>query len=145
MNKAHIGNVEEPFIVNPIDHWECVTVYGDTDSLFVYFEGVSKDKAFDLANEIAEVISSINPDPVKLKFEKIYQPAILLAKKRYFGFKFEKKTEVQEVFEAKGIETIRRDNCPVVQKMMENVISIITTPSLPFYSVKIEFFSAQET
>jgi DNA polymerase zeta len=46
-------------------------VYGDTDSLFVYLPGKTKDEAFRIGNEIADTITSMNPYPVKLKFEKV--------------------------------------------------------------------------
>jgi DNA polymerase zeta len=60
-------------------------VYGDTDSLFVQFHKTSKADAFKLSYEIVEKISSFFPKPLVLKFEKIYLPSILLAKKRYIG------------------------------------------------------------
>ena len=50
---------------------------------------------------------------MELKFEKVYLPCVTLAKKRYCGYKFEKLGE-EPVFEAKGIEVIRRDNVPAV-------------------------------
>lgn len=45
-------------------------VYGDTDSMFVLLKGASKDDAFRIGKEISQHITKINPDPVKLKFEK---------------------------------------------------------------------------
>jgi DNA polymerase zeta len=46
-------------------------VYGDTDSLFVYLPGKSKDDAFRIGNEMADTVTSLNPRPIKLKFEKV--------------------------------------------------------------------------
>jgi hypothetical protein len=46
-------------------------VYGDTDSLFVHLPGRTKDQAFRIGNEIADAVTSVNPKPVKLKFEKV--------------------------------------------------------------------------
>lgn len=46
-------------------------VYGDTDSLFVYLHGRSRDEAFDIGEDIADTITRINPQPIKLKFEKV--------------------------------------------------------------------------
>jgi DNA polymerase zeta len=90
--------------------------------LFVYLPGKSKDLAFDIGNEIATEISKANPAPMKLVFEKVYHPCLLLAKKRYVGFKYENKHDKDPVFDAKGIETVRRDGCPAVAKMMETCI-----------------------
>ena len=40
-------------------------VYGDTDSLFVYFPGKPKTEAFKLGKQIAKTITNYFPDPVK--------------------------------------------------------------------------------
>lgn len=53
---------------------------------------------------------------------KVYHPAVLMAKKRYVGFKYETPDEVEPVFDAKGIETVRRDFTPATQKMLETTI-----------------------
>lgn len=51
--------------------WGAIVRYGDTDSLFVHLPGKSKEEAFVIGNEIADTITSMNPKPVKLKFEKV--------------------------------------------------------------------------
>lgn len=99
------------------DRWGAEVVYGDTDSMFVLFRGKSKDEAFKLAYEIAEEVTKANPKPVKLKFEKIYQPCILQSKKRYVGYAYETPDQVKPIYDAKGIETVRRDGCPAVRKV----------------------------
>lgn len=68
---------------------------------------------------MVDLVTRINPHPMKLKFEKVYLPCVLLTKKRYVGFKYEELAEKEPVFEAKGIETVRRDGCPAVGKIME--------------------------
>jgi len=40
-----------------------------------------------------------------------------MAKKRYVGFKFENPDETVPAFDAKGIETVRRDGVPAQSKM----------------------------
>ena len=52
-------------------------VYGDTDSVFVMLEGRSKAEAFVIGREMANEISQMFTKPVKLKFEKVYLPALL--------------------------------------------------------------------
>lgn len=97
-------------------------IYADTDSTFVLFPGSTKERAFAVGRAIAEHITNINPRPVKLKFEKVYHPCVLLTKKRYVGFKYEYETQLDPDFDAKGIETVRRDGCPVVAKTMESAL-----------------------
>lgn len=100
-------------------------IYGDTDSLFVYFPGQSKEKAFQYGKQLAKEITDFFPDPIKLKFEKVYHPSILLAKKRYVGHCFEFEDQVVPKFEAKGIETIRRDGIPAQLKMVGKTLRIL--------------------
>ena len=101
------------------NHTKAKFIYGDTDSLFILLNGISKESALDIGHQMAHYITLKNPIPVKLKFEKVYLPCVLLAKKRYVGFKYENSQEDQGIFDAKGIETVRRDGFPALQKMME--------------------------
>lgn len=112
-------------LIHSVGRWRAEVVYGDTDSLFVYLKGRTKDEAFDIGNEIARTITDMNPRPVKLKFEKVYLPCVLLAKKRYVGFKYESKSQVEPDFDAKGIETVRRDGTPAEQKIEEKALRIL--------------------
>jgi DNA polymerase zeta len=50
---------------------------------------------------------------------------MLLSKKRYVGFKYESATDVAPVFDAKGIETVRRDGCAAVAKTLERSIKYV--------------------
>lgn len=105
--------------------WGADVVYGDTDSLFLHFPGKTKDQAFDLGQEIAQEVTNMNPRPVKLKFEKVYLPCILQTKKRYVGHMYEYKAQKEPIFDAKGIETIRRDGTPAQQKIVEKSLDIL--------------------
>lgn len=52
--------------------------------------------------------------------QQVYLPCVLMAKKRYVGFKYESLDDKEPVFDAKGIETVRRDGVLAQQKMTEN-------------------------
>ncbi|KAL9030350.1 MAG: hypothetical protein Q9196_001525 [Gyalolechia fulgens] len=112
-------------LIHSVEKWGAEVVYGDTDSLFVYLKGRTKDEAFDIGAEIAKTITDMSPRPIKLKFEKVYHPCVLLAKKRYVGFKYESKTQQEPDFDAKGIETVRRDGTPAEQKIEEKALKIL--------------------
>lgn len=112
-------------LIHSVEKWGAEVVYGDTDSLFVYLKGRTKEEAFNIGDEIAKTITSMNPRPVKLKFEKVYLPCILLAKKRYVGFKYEYREQKEPDFDAKGIETVRRDGTPAEQKIEEKALKIL--------------------
>lgn len=64
----------------------------------------------------------MNPAPIKLKFEKVYLPCVLMAKKRYVGYKYETIDATEAGFDAKGIETVRRDGVLAQRKMTENCL-----------------------
>lgn len=97
--------------------WRAKVVYGDTDSVFVLLKGRNREEAFKIGEEIAESVTNDNPPPVKLKLEKIYQPCILQTKKRYVGYMYESIDQKDPEYNAKGIETVRRDGCPAVAKV----------------------------
>jgi DNA polymerase zeta len=117
-------------LVENTKEWNAKVIYGDTDSMFVLLEGATREEAFKIGEAIASRVTAMNPKPVKLQFEKVrnlsemskkiqvYHPCILVSKKRYVGYKYESVTQREPVFEAKGIETVRRDTCPAVAKVM---------------------------
>ncbi|XP_076819341.1 DNA polymerase zeta catalytic subunit-like isoform X2 [Clavelina lepadiformis] len=110
------------------EKWQGRVVYGDTDSMFIALEqGTSKKRAFEVAREIVAAVTDDNPKPVKLKFEKVYQPCILQTKKRYVGYAYESESQKEPIFDAKGIETVRRDGCPAVSKIVEKSLHILFT------------------
>jgi DNA polymerase zeta len=112
-------------LIHSVEKWGAEVVYGDTDSLFVYLKGRTREQAFDIGEEIAAAITDVNPRPVKLKFEKVYHPCVLLAKKRYVGYKYEHRHQKVPDFDAKGIETVRRDGTPAEQKIEEKALKIL--------------------
>ncbi|KAF7563891.1 hypothetical protein G7046_g234 [Stylonectria norvegica] len=111
--------------IHSVERWGAEVVYGDTDSIFVHLKGRTKDQAFDIGNEMAAAITEMNPRPMKLKFEKVYHPCVLLAKKRYVGYKYETRDQVKPEFDAKGIETVRRDGTPAEQKIEEKALRLL--------------------
>ncbi|KAJ8116657.1 hypothetical protein ONZ43_g4393 [Nemania bipapillata] len=112
-------------LIHSVGKWKAEVVYGDTDSLFIYLPGRTRHQAFDIGNEIAKTITDMNPRPIKLKFEKVYHPCVLLAKKRYVGYKYESKDQIKPDFDAKGIETVRRNGTPAEQIIEEKALKIL--------------------
>uniref|UniRef100_A0A668T435 DNA polymerase n=1 Tax=Oreochromis aureus TaxID=47969 RepID=A0A668T435_OREAU len=112
-------------MVNDTKKWGARVVYGDTDSMFVLLKGATKEQAFKIGKEIAEAVTATNPKPIKLKFEKVYLPCVLQTKKRYVGYMYESLDQKEPVFDAKGIETVRRDGCPAVSKILERSIKLL--------------------
>ncbi|RLN98691.1 hypothetical protein BBJ28_00016228 [Nothophytophthora sp. Chile5] len=117
--------------------WNAKVVYGDTDSVFVLLKGRSKADAFRIGQEIADAVTAANPKPVTLKLEKVYMGCLLVSKKRYVGYKYESPTQEVGVIESKGLETVRRDSCGVVQSAMQASLETLFT-SCDLSRVKLE-------
>ena len=109
-------------LIENTERWRAKVVYGDTDSVFVLLPGRTKAEAFNIGEEMAKVVTEDNPKPVKLKFEKVYLPCILQTKKRYVGYMYETRDQKDAVYDAKGIETVRRDGCPAVVKVSNSFL-----------------------
>lgn len=93
-------------------------------SMFVLLKGRTLENSFQIGQEIASEISAMSPTPVALKMEKVYRPCFLLTKKRYVGYSYESPGQTEPIFDAKGIETVRRDTCGAVAKTMEQSLRL---------------------
>ena len=96
-------------------------VYGDTDSVMVNFGAPTVEETMPLAMEAAARVSAIFPNPIKLEFEKVYFPYLLMNKKRYAGLLWTK-PDKYDYLDAKGLETVRRDNCLLVRKVVDTCL-----------------------
>ncbi|CAG2060837.1 unnamed protein product [Timema podura] len=79
------------------------------------------EEAMKLGREAAEYVSSKFVSPIKLEFEKIYYPYLLINKKRYAGLYFTNPDHYDKM-DCKGIETVRRDNSPIVANMINTCL-----------------------
>jgi len=110
-------------IQNGYEH-DAQVVYGDTDSVMIKFGGDDIAKAMDMGREAADMVSATFIKPIKLEFEKVYCPYLLMNKKRYAGL-YWTKPEKYDKLDTKGIETVRRDNCALVRIVVETVLQKI--------------------
>lgn len=110
-------------IANGYTH-DAQVIYGDTDSVMVKFGPNDLAKAMELGKEAAEYVSSKFVKPIKLEFEKVYYPYLLINKKRYAGLYWTNTTKYDKM-DTKGIETVRRDNCRLVQTVIETSLRML--------------------
>jgi DNA polymerase delta subunit 1 len=99
-------------------------IYGDTDSVMVKFGVDTVAEAMKLGEEAAGYVSQKFIKPIKLEFEKVYFPYLLINKKRYAGLYFTR-PDKHDFMDCKGIEAVRRDNCPLVAKLMNECLQKI--------------------
>lgn len=96
-------------------------IYGDTDSVMVQFGVTTVEEAMNLGREAADAISATFTKPIKLEFEKVYYPYLLISKKRYAGL-FWTNPDKFDKMDTKGIETVRRDNCLLVKNLVNECL-----------------------
>ncbi len=110
-------------------NFDVEVVYGDTDSIFVKTKTKDLEEAEKLGIEIAEFVSNKLPGFLTLEFEKIYRSFLIVTKKRYAGWKFERDpdspTGWKDDIDMKGIETVRRDWCSLTSETLEKVINML--------------------
>jgi DNA polymerase I len=101
-------------------------IYGDTDSVMVKTDTTDIEKAIEIGNQIASLLNKQFEGKLRVKVENVFKTLLLLTKKRYAGWSFEK-TEAgyEEQIVMKGIETVRRDWCDLVSETQENILRIL--------------------
>eukprot|EP01094_Clydonella_sp_ATCC50884_P010060 TRINITY_DN1962_c0_g1_i4.p1 TRINITY_DN1962_c0_g1~~TRINITY_DN1962_c0_g1_i4.p1 ORF type:complete len:576 (-),score=139.56 TRINITY_DN1962_c0_g1_i4:847-2574(-) len=103
---------------------DAIVIYGDTDSVMVKFGPAEVEECMRLGKEAADFVSSQFLHPIKLEFEKVYFPYLLMNKKRYAGL-YWTRTETWDKMDAKGIVTVRRDNCNLVKNVISTCLDKI--------------------
>lgn len=104
-------------------------VYGDTDSVFVQLipsDGktvITYDLATRIGNEIAQAITRDLPAPMELVFESYVKRGLFVTKKRYALLI--KNADGSERIKMKGLETVRRDWCPLTTKVLSKCIEFL--------------------
>ncbi|KAI8780966.1 DNA polymerase delta catalytic subunit [Biomphalaria glabrata] len=117
-------HVEETYTrANGYEH-DAKVIYGDTDSVMCKFGVTTVEAAMKLGKEAAEFISTKFVSPIKLEFEKVYFPYLLINKKRYAGL-FWTNPKKHDKMDCKGIETVRRDNAPIVAHLINTCLKLL--------------------
>jgi len=107
----------------------------NTDSIFLKYKFNRDDfrqnriDTFKLAELCGNKITHelFNRNPICLEFEKVFQPFILLTKKRYIAKKYENMKDPFKLkcIDAKGIALTRRDFCKMVKNCYQEIIDIM--------------------
>lgn len=112
----------------------CKIVYGDTDSVMIRFDGeTTVEGAAKVGSIAADHITGVFAEETRtdgiiiMEFEKVYHPYLLMSKKRYAGMMYEMRDGVmkQTKVDAKGIELVRRDNCPMAKRCQKLVLDAL--------------------
>jgi DNA polymerase delta subunit 1 len=99
-------------------------IYGDTDSVMIKFGVPTLPEAMELGKEAADFVSTNFKRPIKIEFEKVYFPYLLMKKKKYAGVIWTRLDKYDKI-DTKGLEAVRRDNCELVRDMVEVILKKI--------------------
>jgi DNA polymerase delta subunit 1 len=107
-------------------------IYGDTDSVMIDFGPIDRKDAWFLSHLAEYYVDKelFKSEVIKLCFEKIFHPYLLLSKKNYAGLHFEGKTKwlKPDKLNTKGIEVVRRDKPAFVREALKETLEIIFKP-----------------
>jgi DNA polymerase I len=111
-------------------------VYGDTDSVFMHCfpesggeftpEQFELDAAALVGSRTADIVTASLPAPMELEFEAVARRAVLIAKKRYAQWIFERGgSGWTDKIKVKGMETVRRDWCELTSNTLSRVLELV--------------------
>lgn len=111
-----------------------IVVY-NTDSIFLSLKynrddyNSNRKDTFKLASLCGDKLTHeiFNRKPIEMEFEKVFQPFILLSKKRYIGRKYDNMKDPFEMTKlvTSGIALTRRDYCKMVKNCYKEVLDVI--------------------
>ena len=104
----------------------------NTDSIFIEMkynrdsEELNRKDSFKFAKICGDILTKdvLNRKPIELEFEKVFQPFVLLTKKRYIGKKYEDTSDPMKLKEVTvaGIALTRRDYCSYTKKCYQGIV-----------------------
>ncbi|WNY24403.1 hypothetical protein MmiHf6_17340 [Methanimicrococcus hongohii] len=111
-------------------------VYGDTDSVFMHCSAESGEEftpeqftledAALVGSKTAAIVTASLPSPMELEFEAVARRAVLIAKKRYAQWLFERTgSGWSDKIKVKGMETVRRDWCELTSDTLTRVLDLV--------------------
>jgi DNA polymerase delta subunit 1 len=115
----------------------------NTDSIMVEFDVSGSERpileSWILGELAAAQISSLFKAPNRIVLEKVYCPYVLYSKKRYAAKMWEvhEGKEVFKKIDVKGLQTVRRDFCPFVREVCENILNSILEKCDPTEAIRI--------
>lgn len=118
----------------------------NTDSIMVEFDVEGRtgleaiEYSWDLGEKASKEISELFKAPNKLELEKVYCPYFLYSKKRYAAKMWIRDDNGEMVFDhvdIKGLQVVRRDSCPFVRRICQEVLNTSLDSSDPSEAIKI--------
>lgn len=77
---------------------------------------------FEIAKKIAADCSAQLPKPMLLQVEKLFDPFLIFARKRYAGMMYPYDTTVKSDIKESGLPTVRRDSVDLLQSLLKKAL-----------------------
>lgn len=114
-------------------------VVHNTDSVYVHLDGFPKEAPIEevikMGMAMEASVTKVFPAPVRLEFEKIYHPLLLVTKKRYAGRKLEVEHGAPSSkgwkLDVMGMESVRRDFCSLVSDTVRDSLRLLVQENQP--------------
>jgi len=107
-------------------------IYGDTDSVMIEADTKDVDKAIEIGSQMAQLLNDKFEGKLRAKVENIFKTILILTKKRYVGWSFEKvDSQFEDQVIMRGIETVRRDWCDLIGETLEKILHMILKEQNP--------------
>lgn len=135
-NAGRISDLDAAVIAGDIKIVLLSVVYGDTDSVFMHCsaesgeeftpEEFTLEEAELVGSKTAALVTASLPAPMELEFEAVARRAVLIAKKRYAQWLFERSgSGWSDKIKVKGMETVRRDWCELTSDTLSRVLELV--------------------
>jgi DNA polymerase delta subunit 1 len=132
-------------------------VVKNTDSVMVEFDVGNRtgqeaiDYSWKLGEEAAEQCTKLFKAPNDLELEKVYCPYFLYSKKRYAAKMYEGASDKNGIpilkdngtrlvkfkkIDVKGLQVVRRDNCPYVREVCKDILGLILGSNDPLPAIQ---------
>jgi len=116
----------------------------NTDSVMVEFDVGGRtgqealDYSWELGEQAAEQCTKLFKSPNNLELEKVYCPYFLYSKKRYAAKMWVKENDVVrfQKIDVKGLQVVRRDNCPYVREVCTDILELILNSNDPLPAIE---------
>ena len=102
------------------------TLNDDEFKNYKELKSISRKEAMDIGKEAANAVTKeLFKPPVSLEFEKVYDPFIILAKKRYFGGYYTNNPDKYDKRDYKGIVVAKTDTFPLAIQVYEKAMELL--------------------
>lgn len=126
MPEEWCGGDVDPRMVAGVRRYEidAKVVYGDTDSVMVLWKGGTIERALQVGKEMSAYCRQFYVKPNDLELENVYNPFLLLEKKKYAALLWTN-PEAYDKVQIKGLEGARRDWTPMTVKLEKQVLKTL--------------------